>query len=87
LLTQATWAQVALIDAAPKLCGVLSLDSQGDQPMTPRILVLGGEGMLGHKMFQRLRERFPGARCTIRGSRADDALRRIDLFLGPDIVE
>jgi dTDP-4-dehydrorhamnose reductase len=55
--------------------------------MTPRILVLGGEGMLGHKMFQRLRERFPGARCTIRGSRADDALRRIDLFLGPDIVE
>jgi dTDP-4-dehydrorhamnose reductase len=55
--------------------------------MTPRILVLGGEGMLGHKMFQRLRERFPGTLCSVRGSVRDDPLRRIDLFRVPAIVE
>lgn len=55
--------------------------------MTGRVLVLGGEGMLGHKMFQGLRERFPGTLCTVRGSVRDDALRRIDLFQGPGIVE
>jgi dTDP-4-dehydrorhamnose reductase len=40
------------------------------------ILVLGGMGMLGHKMFQRLRQRFPGTYCTIRGSRIDEAERK-----------
>jgi len=55
--------------------------------MTPRIVVLGGEGMLGHKVFQHLRQRFPGTRCTIRGSLEDGALRRVGVFLGPDVVE
>ena len=40
------------------------------------ILVLGGMGMLGHKMFQRLRQRFPGTYCTIRGSRIDESERK-----------
>jgi len=55
--------------------------------MTPLIVVLGGEGMLGHKVFQCLRERFPGTRCTIRSSRENEPLRRIDLLRGPDVVE
>jgi dTDP-4-dehydrorhamnose reductase len=40
------------------------------------ILVLGGMGMLGHKMVQRLRQRFPGTYCTIRGSTTDRVARR-----------
>jgi len=55
--------------------------------MTPRILVLGGEGMLGHKMFQRLGERFPGTLCSVRGCARDEPLCRIGLFRGPDVVE
>jgi dTDP-4-dehydrorhamnose reductase len=31
------------------------------------IVVLGGEGMLGHKMFLALDDRFPGTKCTVRG--------------------
>lgn len=55
--------------------------------MTPRILVLGGEGMLGHKMYQQLRATFPGVHCTIRASLADTAIRRIALFAGPGVVD
>jgi len=40
------------------------------------ILVLGGMGMLGHKVVQRLRQRFPGTYCTIRGSTTDRVERR-----------
>lgn len=36
------------------------------------ILVLGGAGMLGHKLFQHLRDRFPDTSCTVCG-RADEA--------------
>ena len=32
------------------------------------IVVLGGAGMLGHKLFQVLRERFPGTVATTRAS-------------------
>ncbi len=32
------------------------------------VLVLGGTGMLGHKVFQILRARFPQTACTVRGS-------------------
>lgn len=45
-----------------------------------KVLVLGGEGMLGHKMFQVLLARYPDTCCTIRGSLADPFYRRIDLF-------
>ena len=34
------------------------------------ILVLGGSGMLGHKMFQTLEKRFPDTRCTLRDGAA-----------------
>ena len=44
------------------------------------ILVLGAEGMLGHKMFQVLSARYPGTRCTIFGSLKDSFYRAIPLF-------
>ena len=37
------------------------------------ILVLGGAGMLGHKVFQHLSERFPDTWCTVRSSAEDAA--------------
>ena len=51
------------------------------------ILVLGGTGMLGHKMFQRLRERFAETYCTIRGSVRDAALEHIELFQAGNVCE
>ena len=33
------------------------------------ILILGGAGMLGHKMFQTMSGRFPDVMCTFRGAR------------------
>jgi len=45
-----------------------------------RILVLGGEGMLGHKMFQTLSERYPDTFCSIRGKLDDAFYRDISLF-------
>ena len=52
-----------------------------------KILVLGANGMLGHKMFQILRERFPETYGTIRGCAADGALSRMDLFQHGHIIE
>ncbi len=52
-----------------------------------KILVLGANGMLGHKMFQTLRERFPETYGTIRGCTADEPLNRIDLFQRGHIIE
>jgi dTDP-4-dehydrorhamnose reductase len=52
-----------------------------------KALVLGGEGMLGHKMFQILRGRYPDTRCTIFGSLAEPFYRRIDLFQTGAILE
>lgn len=50
-----------------------------------KIVVLGGEGMLGHKMFQILREHFPDVMCTIREG-PQHWLRQIDLLGGRDVV-
>lgn len=55
--------------------------------MTKRILVLGGEGMLGHKMFQVLGERFAGTLATIRGAVADPPYNRIPLFAADRVLE
>lgn len=52
-----------------------------------KILVLGGEGMLGHKMFQVLRARYPETCCTIRGSLDEPFYRRIDLFRHGTVLE
>jgi dTDP-4-dehydrorhamnose reductase len=51
------------------------------------ILILGGSGMLGHKLFQYLRKRCPGTYCTIRGRINDSALRNVDLFHNGGVVE
>ena len=53
-----------------------------------RILVLGGAGMLGHKMFQAARARFPETWCTLRGSRHDAWLAPIESDLaGAHVVD
>ena len=50
-----------------------------------RILILGGTGMFGHKLWQRLGARFPDTRATIRGRRAD--YRRFGIFDDPRVIE
>jgi len=45
-----------------------------------KILVLGGEGMLGHKMFQTLLSRYPDTTCTVARPVGDPFFQRIDLF-------
>jgi dTDP-4-dehydrorhamnose reductase len=49
-------------------------------------MVLGGAGMLGHKMFQVLRERFAGAFCTIREDIRKAPFDRIELLQGNDVI-
>lgn len=44
------------------------------------ILVLGGEGMLGHKLFQCLAQQFEGTRCTLAGELTTPFLARTGLF-------
>lgn len=51
------------------------------------IIVLGGDGMLGHKMFQTLRARFADTTCTIRGSASDDSHRKIHLFQKGNVID
>jgi len=51
-----------------------------------RILVLGGSGMLGHKMYQVLGSRFPDTHCTIHGPADDPALARIDLLQRDSVI-
>ena len=47
----------------------------------PDILVLGGDGMLGHKIFQRLRAS-AATMCTVRGNPPP----RVDLLAGTDVI-
>jgi dTDP-4-dehydrorhamnose reductase len=51
------------------------------------ILILGGSGMLGHKLFQRLRRSHPETCCTIRGSLHDDRLRKVGLLHAGNVLE
>lgn len=51
-----------------------------------RTLILGGSGMLGHKLFQLLRDRFEGVVCTLRGDRASTPLSAIPLLAGTDVL-
>jgi len=51
-----------------------------------RILVLGGGGMLGHKVFQTLSRQFSDVWCTLRASREDPPWNRIPLFMSGRIV-
>ncbi len=50
-----------------------------------RVLILGGTGMLGHKLWQRLGARFADTGVTIRGKRAD--YRRFGLFDDARVIE
>jgi dTDP-4-dehydrorhamnose reductase len=50
------------------------------------VLVLGGEGMLGHKVFQILRARFEGTRATVRGDANDPCYESIPLLSGADVI-
>lgn len=54
--------------------------------MTGGVVVLGGAGMLGHKLFQVLRERFPGTIATTRAGVGVPPLSRVSLLAGPDVV-
>jgi dTDP-4-dehydrorhamnose reductase len=51
------------------------------------IVVLGADGMLGHKMFQRLGARFPGTRGTLRTSTTDPRFAGIALLQSDAIVD
>ena len=51
-----------------------------------RIVVIGGAGMLGHKMFQILRERFPGTICTTREDVRQPPFDSVELLQGDDVV-
>jgi dTDP-4-dehydrorhamnose reductase len=55
--------------------------------MNAPILVLGASGMLGHKMFQVLRARFPATYGTLRGHRTDPSLDRVTLLQDDRIFE
>jgi dTDP-4-dehydrorhamnose reductase len=46
----------------------------------PRILILGGDGMLGHKLLQIFSGRFDETFATIRGTRDDSFHSKISLF-------
>jgi dTDP-4-dehydrorhamnose reductase len=48
--------------------------------------VLGGAGMLGHKMFQVLRERLAGTFCTVRGDIRKPPFDRVELLQGDDVL-
>ena len=50
-----------------------------------RVLILGGTGMLGHKLWQRLGARFADCRVTVRGARQEH--RRFGLFDDERVIE
>jgi dTDP-4-dehydrorhamnose reductase len=52
-----------------------------------KILVLGGEGMLGHKMFQTLRARYPDTICTVTRSLEGPFYQKISLFRAGNVVD
>jgi len=53
---------------------------------TMRIVVIGGAGMLGHKMFQVLRERFPGTLCTTLEDVKRPPFDQAELLQGDDVI-
>lgn len=52
-----------------------------------RVFVAGASGMLGHKVFQTLRNRLDGTVASIRGRRVDPPYRAIPLLQSNDIAE
>jgi dTDP-4-dehydrorhamnose reductase len=54
---------------------------------SPTILILGGTGMLGHKLFQHFLFRFPGTICTMHRHASDVPYSRIAMFQRPQVIE
>jgi len=52
-----------------------------------KIIVLGGDGMLGHKMFQVVKDRFHETFCTLHGNIDDDVHSKIPLFQEGNVIE
>jgi dTDP-4-dehydrorhamnose reductase len=52
-----------------------------------RVLILGGSGMLGHKMFQVLGRRFPETYATVRTSQSADLLKSVGLYDEQWVIE
>ncbi|HYA89352.1 MAG TPA: SDR family oxidoreductase [archaeon] len=57
------------------------------EPERIGVLILGGTGMLGHKIFQHLEARLPNVWCSIRGSVHDPGLEKIALFQSGHVLE
>lgn len=51
-----------------------------------KVLVLGGTGMLGHKVYQVLKERFAGTYCAIRQSKQDEPVARVSLLQSDTVI-
>ena len=51
-----------------------------------KVMILGGAGMLGHKMFQALRECFAGVFCTVRVDVRKSPFYRVELLQGEDVI-
>lgn len=52
-----------------------------------KILVLGGEGMLGHKMYQTLLSRYPDTTCTVARPLGEPFYQQIDLFRQGRVID
>jgi dTDP-4-dehydrorhamnose reductase len=52
-----------------------------------KIIILGGDGMLGHKMFQVVSKRFDEVFCTLHGNIDDAVHRKISLFQKGKVIE
>jgi dTDP-4-dehydrorhamnose reductase len=65
---------------------VVAAGDERGEPVSPRVLVLGGEGMLGHKMFQILRERFDNVLCTLWGHPSDKTFERVELLQRDTVI-
>src|ERR1017187_6315558 len=51
-----------------------------------RVMVLGGAGMLGHKMFQVVQERLAATFCTIREDIQKPPFDHVELLHGDDVI-
>lgn len=60
---------------------------KGAAVTAPEIVILGGTGMLGHKVFQTLQSRFPGTICIIRQLASDAPYCRIPMFQTRQVIE
>ena len=52
----------------------------------PSVAILGVNGMLGHKLFQHLRDRFPSTTGLMRGDADRAPLQNVNLLNGPDVL-